>query len=259
MNEPNEIKPDVKHNPDANPDPITGEPGAHPVGTGIGAAGAGTAGTLIGGAIGGPIGAVVGAAVGAVAGGLMGKNVAEKIDPTVEDEYWRSNYRSRSYIEPDYEYDDYSPAYRTGYEGYANYAQPGMTYNDVELKLRDDYERQGNSRLGWEKAKHAAQDAWSRAEQSLTGHVHDDYWRNNYRSRPYVETDYEYEDYAPAYRMGYESYPTYTQQGMTYSQAEPHLKADYERQHGSSRVGWEKAKHAIQDAWERVEHSFTKQ
>ncbi|NJL23055.1 MAG: hypothetical protein HC895_23115, partial [Leptolyngbyaceae cyanobacterium SM1_3_5] len=37
---------------DSNPDPITGEPGAHPVGTGIGAAGAGAAGAAIGGVVG---------------------------------------------------------------------------------------------------------------------------------------------------------------------------------------------------------------
>ena len=39
---------------DTNRDPISGEPGAHPVGTGIGAAGAGTIGTVVGGVIGGP-------------------------------------------------------------------------------------------------------------------------------------------------------------------------------------------------------------
>ena len=59
-----------------NPDPITGAPGAHPVGVGLGAA----AGTLAAG----PVGTVVGAAVGAVAGGLGGKAVAEHFDPTMQ-------------------------------------------------------------------------------------------------------------------------------------------------------------------------------
>src|SRR5579883_1863576 len=109
------------HEPDANPDPITGQPGAHPVGTGIGAAGAGAAGAAIGGVVGGPVGAVVGAAVGAVSGGLAGKGVAERVNPTVEDSYWRENYGSRPYIESGYDYTDYEPAYRTGYEGYSSY------------------------------------------------------------------------------------------------------------------------------------------
>ncbi|MBD0341003.1 MAG: hypothetical protein ICV61_08960, partial [Microcoleus sp. Co-bin12] len=47
------------HEPDANLDPISGEKGAHPVGTGIGAASAGATGAAIGGAVGGPVGAVV--------------------------------------------------------------------------------------------------------------------------------------------------------------------------------------------------------
>ena len=66
---------------DSNLDPITGEPGAHPVGTGLGAAGGALAGAAIG-AVGGPVGMTAGALVGAVAGGLVGKEVAEKVDPT---------------------------------------------------------------------------------------------------------------------------------------------------------------------------------
>ncbi len=155
---------------DTNPDPITGEPGAHPVGTGVGAAGVGVAATAIGAAVGGPIGAAVGAVVGSVAGGLAGKAVAEKIDPTVEDEYWRTNYSSRPYAESSYQYDDYSPAYRTGYEGYGTYGTQGMSYTDAEPKLRQDYERHPNKgQLAWEKAKHATQDAWDRVERALPG------------------------------------------------------------------------------------------
>ncbi len=69
----------------AHPDPITGEPGAHPVGVGVGALGAGAAGAAIG-AIGGPIGMLIGAAIGAVAGGLAGKEVAATNDAPSADE-----------------------------------------------------------------------------------------------------------------------------------------------------------------------------
>ncbi|MBW4466429.1 MAG: hypothetical protein KME07_13475 [Pegethrix bostrychoides GSE-TBD4-15B] len=157
-------------NTDANPDPITDEPGAHPVGTGVGAAGVGVAATAIGVAVGGPVGGAVGAVVGAVAGGLAGKAVAEQIDPTVEDEYWRTNYSSRPYVESDYQYNDYSPAYRTGYEGYSTYGAQGMTYDAAEPRLREDYERHPHKgRLAWEKAKYATRDAWDRVERSLPG------------------------------------------------------------------------------------------
>ena len=64
---------------DLNEDPITGEPGSHPVGTGLGAAGGAAAGAALGTAVGGPIGTVVGGIIGAVTGGLAGKDVAENL------------------------------------------------------------------------------------------------------------------------------------------------------------------------------------
>jgi hypothetical protein len=68
----------------ANRDPITGTPGAHPVGTGVGALAGGAATGAAVGTVAGPVGTVIGAAVGAVAGGLAGKGVAEEIDPTID-------------------------------------------------------------------------------------------------------------------------------------------------------------------------------
>ena len=52
-----------KRDKDLNRDPISGKPGAHPVGTGAGAASGGAAGAAAGMAVGGPAGSVVGAAV----------------------------------------------------------------------------------------------------------------------------------------------------------------------------------------------------
>src|SRR6478672_4088007 len=69
--------------PETNPDPITGAPGAHPVGVGLGAAAGGiAAGAAAGTLAAGPIGTVVGAAIGAVVGGLAGKGAAESMNPT---------------------------------------------------------------------------------------------------------------------------------------------------------------------------------
>jgi hypothetical protein len=153
---------------DRNEDPITGAPGSHPVGTGIGAAGAGAAATAVGAAVGGPVGAAVGAVVGAVAGGLAGKSVAERIDPTAEDAYWRDAYRNESYYDSSATYDDYAPAYRAGYEGYGRYH--GRRFEDVEGDLQRDYtSSRGNSRLEWEKAKHATRAAWHRVERAIPG------------------------------------------------------------------------------------------
>jgi hypothetical protein len=151
---------DATTEPDDNPDAITGAPGSHPVGTGIGAAGAGAAGAAIGSAA-GPVGTVVGAVVGAVAGGLAGKGVAEAVNPTAEEAYWRENYASRPYYSNNYTYEDYAPAYRYGWESRTRY--PDRDFNDVEPDLSRDWDRtKAKSRLSWEHAKDATRDAWDR-------------------------------------------------------------------------------------------------
>src|SRR4026209_2910603 len=95
--EKDEKKKGLDPTPDSNRDPLTGEKGSHPIGVAAGGTGGAVAGAAIGGAVGGPIGAAVGAAVGAVAGGLAGKGLAEVLDPTVEDKYWREEYKNRPY------------------------------------------------------------------------------------------------------------------------------------------------------------------
>ena len=157
--------PNLTSRTDANRDPITGTPGSHPVGTGIGAAGGGALGAAIG-AVGGPAGVVAGAAIGAVAGGLAGKGVAEVVDPTLEDKYWRSNFSSASYVKKDYAYDDYAPAYKLGWERAA--ATPGRPFTEVETDLSRDWDRvKGKSRLTWENAKDATRDAWKRTSDTV--------------------------------------------------------------------------------------------
>ena len=153
---------------DANRDPISGKSGAHPVGTGVGATGGAVAGAAIG-AVAGPVGAAVGLAAGAVAGGLAGKEVAEKLDPTVEDAYWRTNYSKQKYVEGNVAFATYQPAYRTGYEGHNRY--PGKKYQEVEADLQRAYESSaGAATLVWDKAKHATRDAWNRGEKAVHGH-----------------------------------------------------------------------------------------
>ncbi len=157
----------TKPGADSNPDPLTGEPGSHPVGTGIGAAGVGATATAIGGAVGGPIGAVVGAAVGAVAGGLAGKGVAESIDPTVHDEYWKQKHATQPYA-GNGPYDQYSGAYRTGYRGMMRHGTE-KSYTDVESDLKSEYEStKDHAAVGWEHAKEATKAAYEHARNEVT-------------------------------------------------------------------------------------------
>jgi hypothetical protein len=153
---------------EANRDPITGAPGSHPVGTGIGAAAGGMAAGAAAGAVAGPLGAMAGAAIGAVAGGLAGKAAGEAIDPTVEDAYWQKTYAKEPYYQQGLTYDDYAPAYRTGYQGRVDYA--GRDFDEVEPDLKSNYDSmRGSSRLGWDKAKDASRAAWHRVERALPG------------------------------------------------------------------------------------------
>lgn len=153
--------------PDRNEDPITGEPGSHPVGVGVGTAGGAAAGAAIG-AVGGPVGAVVGAVVGGVAGAYAGKGVAEKIDPTEEAAYWEKNHSTQEWVSADTTYNDYEPAYRMGYEKRA--AHPGSTWDEKETEFGNNWDTfKGESRLNWDKAKVATRAGWHRVEDRLPG------------------------------------------------------------------------------------------
>ena len=155
---------DKYENPDANRDPLTGTPGAHPVGVGTGALGGAAAGAGIGSVVGGPIGGLVGGAVGAVAGGLAGKEAAEAANPTVEDAFWRENFKTRPYVLVVDTYEVYQPAYRFGWESWVNY--PDRTFDEMEPELERIWETTPYAAdLAWEKARQASRDAWIRLDR----------------------------------------------------------------------------------------------
>lgn len=155
-----------------NLDPISGEKGAHPIGTGVGAATGGVAagaatGAVIGtiaGPLGTAIGASIGVAAGAILGGLAGKSVAEDIYPTVEQEYWRTNYSDRPYVRSGESYDDYEPAYKTGWE--SQFRNQRKSFDEVEADLKRAWsDGRGKSTLDWDRAKPAMRDSWERARR----------------------------------------------------------------------------------------------
>jgi hypothetical protein len=146
---------------DENRDPITGTRGAHPVGTGLGAAAGGAATGAAVGSVAGPVGTAAGIVVGAVVGGLAGKGIAEQVNPTVEHEYWSKNYQSEPYYKAGRRFEDYEGAYRTGYEGYGRYGD--RTWDEVKADMQRDYEKnRGTSELTWDEASHATRAAWER-------------------------------------------------------------------------------------------------
>lgn len=149
---------------DKNRDPLSGASGSHPVGTGAGAAAGAASGAAIGAAVGGPIGLAVGGVGGAIGGGLVGKGIAEAIDPTAEESYWREHYTSRPYVKKGESYDKHRPAYRYGWESRSEH--PDKTWDEVESSLGKGWEKaRGKSKLEWTQAKMASRDAWQHAAQ----------------------------------------------------------------------------------------------
>lgn len=144
---------------DVNADPLTGAPGAHPTGVGIGAAVGGAIGGTIG-AIGGPAGIVAGAAVGGTLGGLVGKGAAEAVNPTDEVAYWRTQFPNRPYA-AGRNFEEYEPAYYYTASMYA--AAPAVSFADVEADLERGWmDQRRSSRLSWQEARDASRDAWER-------------------------------------------------------------------------------------------------
>lgn len=90
------------------------------------------------------------------------------LDAAAEDAYWREAYSRERHYDPAYRYDDYAPAYRTGYEGAARYA--GQSFDAAEPRLREDYSRlRGSSALEWEHARLSARSAWDRLTGAASG------------------------------------------------------------------------------------------
>ena len=150
----------IASNPD-NRDPITKEPGSHPVGTGIGSAGGAAAGVGVGAVVAGPIGAVIGGAIGAVVGAAAGHAAGEAVNPTVEREFWSRTFRTRPYYKAGREYSEYEPAYRFGWESAGREAYAGKKFDEIQSELQRDWNNAGATDP-WTDARDASHDAWLR-------------------------------------------------------------------------------------------------
>lgn len=84
--------------------------------------------------------------------------------------------------------------------------------------------------------------------------VEDAYWRKTYSKESYYQTGLSYDDYAPAYRIGYQGRAKYA--GRKFDDVERDLETGYNSAKGVSKLDWEKAKHASRAAWDRVERAI---
>lgn len=78
----------------------------------------------------------------------------------------------------------------------------------------------------------------------------DAYWKDNYAGRPYVEGGSTYDDYAPAYRYGVDSFSR--NPDRQFNDVESELSGGWGSARGKSSLEWDRAKHASRDAWQRL-------
>ncbi len=87
-------------------------------------------------------------------------------DANAEEAYWRQHFLTRPYVDEGTSFIEYRPAYHLGADAQRRY--PGKSFEEAEPDLVNDWERiKGTSSLTWDKAKHAARDAWHRVSDAL--------------------------------------------------------------------------------------------
>jgi hypothetical protein len=82
----------------------------------------------------------------------------------------------------------------------------------------------------------------------------DNYWFENFTSRPYALGPDYYDRFRPAYRYGFES--AHHHMGRDWEEAEPDLQKGWQTyaHRGAQPPLWEEVKDAARDAWNKVIH-----
>lgn len=92
--------------------------------------------------------------------------------------------------------------------------------------------------------------------QALNPHEEDAYWREKHTQEPYYSDAYTYDDYAPAYRAGYQS----RMEGHTdWSYAKTEWERRWDAEHAHSRLDWNNAQPAIKAAWDRANRAYVQE
>jgi uncharacterized protein (TIGR02284 family) len=79
-----------------------------------------------------------------------------------------------------------------------------------------------------------------------------DYWREAYSNEPYYQSGRSFEDYGPAYELGWISYSVY---GGDFDAANRVMANDWQLRKGVSAMSWDKARPAARAGWQRAENA----
>lgn len=77
------------------------------------------------------------------------------------------------------------------------------------------------------------------------------YWRDNFSHQDHYAPGYAFDDYAPAYALGYGSYGQY----RDWAEADAQLRGEWDNVKQRSRLSWAHAREATRAAWEKVERT----
>lgn len=103
-----------------------------------------------------------GKGIGELVGGESAASSSRNVYSKQHEEYWRQNHPTQKFADGR-AYDDFYHAYRSGYEGYAEFGRRGKTFEETETKLRERYETEdGSPKLPWTTVRPASHAAWHR-------------------------------------------------------------------------------------------------
>lgn len=89
------------------------------------------------------------------------------------------------------------------------------------------------------------------ADAAIDPEKHDAYWQENHSKQSYATSGDKYDEYSSAYKTGYMGAREHGTE-KTFTDAESTLKSNYEKLKGSTSLGWDKAKHATQAAYNKA-------
>jgi hypothetical protein len=78
----------------------------------------------------------------------------------------------------------------------------------------------------------------------------ENFWRENYRTRPYADESRGFEHYRPGYQYSYDSASRLGRR--PWNEAEPELRSGWDRYEGRGESTWEQVKESVRDAWDRI-------
>lgn len=93
------------------------------------------------------------------------------------------------------------------------------------------------------------------ASEAISPAAENIYWREHHASKSYALTAMNYDDYAPAYQYGWETYDRRGRDGGSFDSIEGEMQSGWDKMKGKSRLAWDQAKHASREAWNRVRHN----